>query len=307
MNATHTEEHDNLFVVEALGVATADEARQLDALITTHGDGYAARSRELSDTAAMLAFSAMPVAPQQETRARLFAAINANQSPTSLDEDAAQDAVEDTSATQAQPSNVYQLPVPKVTSMPGILVMRRSTFTMSAIAASVLMIALAGVAFAMWRRADAAQVQLAQVQNQARINVAREADEAKRIANELMREREATSAFAAPDSRFAKLKGTATAPAARANLIFNPRTNSAMLYSHALPPAPEGKAYQIWYIADGKPLPGGLFTTNNEGDGSLRDVAPSGSDAASAFAVTLEDALGALEPQGTPVLSGVAS
>jgi len=305
MNATHTEEHDNLFVVEALGVATADEQRQLEALITTHGDEdkYATRARELSDAAAMLALSAMPVAPKQETRARLFAALNANQFSVSHDEDAA----EDESVTEAQPSNVYRLPVPKVTAMPGILVIRRSTFTMSAIAASVLMIALAGVAFAMWRRADAAQAQLVQVQNQARINVAREADESRRIAQELTRERETTSAFAAPDSRFAKLKGTATAPAARANLVFNPRTNSAMLYSHALPPAPEGKAYQIWYIADGKPLPGGLFTTNNEGNGSLRDVAPSGSDAASAFAVTLEDALGALEPQGAAVLSGFAS
>ena len=303
MNATHTEEHDNLFVVSALGVATDDEQRQLDALIAARADEDATRLRELSDTAAMLALSAMPVAPSQETRARLFATLNTNQASASDDENESEDEFE----TKTQPSNVYRLPAPKVTAMPGILVMRRSTFTMSAIAASVLMIALAGVAFAMWRRADAAQAQLVQVQNQARISVAREADEARRIAQELTREREATSAFAAPDSRFAKLKGTATAPAARANLIFNPRTNSAVLYSHALPPAPEGKAYQIWYIAGGKPLPGGVFTTNNEGDGSLRDIAPSGSDAASAFAVTLEDALGALEPQGAAVLSGFAS
>ncbi len=303
MNATHTEEHDNLFVVAALGVATADEARQLDALITTLDDEYVTRLRELSDTAGMLALSAMPVAPKLETRARLLAALNTDQSSLSRDKDEG----EDPSETTAQPSNVYRLPAPKVTAMPGIFIVRRSTFTMGAIAASVLMIALAGVAFAMWRRADAAQAQLAQVQIEARVNTEREANEARRIAGELTRERETTSAFAAPDSRFAKLKGTATAPAAQANLVFNPRTNSALLYSHALPPAPEGKAYQIWYITDGKPLPGGLFTTNNQGDGSLRDIAPSGSDTASAFAVTIEDALGALEPQGEAVLSGFAS
>lgn len=304
MNATHTEEHDNLIVVAALGVATADEQRQLDALLATPDDEeHATRLRELRDAAAMLAVSAMPVAPKPETRALLLAAVNTAQSSMSRDEDAN----EDTSETNVQPSNVYRLPAPKVTAMPGIFIVRRSTFTMGAIAASVLIIALAGVAFAMWRRADAAQSQLAQARIEARINIEREANEARRIANELLREREATSAFAAPDSRFAKLKGTATAPAAQGNLVFNPRTNSALLYSHALPPAPEGKAYQIWYIADGKPLPGGVFTTNNQGDGSLRDIAPSGSAAASAFAVTIEDALGAIEPQGKAVLSGFAS
>ena len=307
MNATHTEEHDDLLVVEALGVASHEEQRQLDSLISTHGDEYASRLCELRDAAAILALFALPVSPAEETRSRLLASLTANKPLTPKTEftfDVA-DKTDDTLDGNAKPANVFSLPT--VTTMPGILVMRRSIVTFGAIAASVLIVALAGLAFTMWQRANDTQAQIARVQTEARLDAVRRADETTRLTQELAREREATNTFAAPDARFATLKGTENAPAARANLIFNPRTKRAVLYSHALPPAPQGKAYQIWYIANGKPLPGGVFTTDNQGDGALSDLAPTGSNTASTFAVTLEDAVGALEPKGAKVLTGFSS
>jgi len=76
-----------------------------------------------------------------------------------------------------------------------------------------------------------------------------------------------------------------------------------------LPPAPEGFAYQLWFIAGGRPpIPGKVFSTDGRGHAELHDIVPpAGRLAAVVYAVTLEPASGVSAPTGEIYLKGSAS
>ncbi|MBA2503005.1 MAG: anti-sigma factor [Pyrinomonadaceae bacterium] len=110
---------------------------------------------------------------------------------------------------------------------------------------------------------------------------------------------------AAPDAaRSVTLAGTKAARGARANLVYDPRTGSVTLDAYNLPPAPPGKAYQLWLIAGGKPVSGGVFTIDERGRATLRGQVSAGGRKPSRFAVTLEQAGGATKPTGDKYLTG---
>jgi anti-sigma-K factor RskA len=121
---------------------------------------------------------------------------------------------------------------------------------------------------------------------------------------ELARQLEKQAPFASPESQAAVLAGTNVAPRARAMLAFDRKTGRAMLIANDLPPAPAGKAYQLWFIADGHVMPGGVFTPDARGHAEVRDQMPAeGLKAPSAiFAVTLEPAGGVTAPTGEKYL-----
>jgi anti-sigma-K factor RskA len=107
----------------------------------------------------------------------------------------------------------------------------------------------------------------------------------------------------------ASLAGTPEAPGALARLAYDRATGRAILFASGLPAAPEGKAYQVWYIAAGRPpMPGRVFKTDARGRGSLRDQMPEeGRAAANTFAVTLEPEGGVSAPTGKMYLLSAAS
>src|SRR5438093_525097 len=74
-----------------------------------------------------------------------------------------------------------------------------------------------------------------------------------------------------------------------------------------LPPAPEGKTYQLWAIV-GKspPVSAGVFTVDAGGTGSLRVPPLTGVGKVDIFAVTLEPAGGLPAPSGKMYLAGKA-
>ena len=122
----------------------------------------------------------------------------------------------------------------------------------------------------------------------------------------LAEERDLATFLASPDTATIVLAGTEQAPKARLKLAYDRRTGRAMLFGYDLPTAPEGKAYQLWFIAGGKPLPGRVFAPESTGLGAWKDqVPPEGRDA-SVFAVTLEPAGGVAAPTGPMVLKSVA-
>jgi anti-sigma-K factor RskA len=107
----------------------------------------------------------------------------------------------------------------------------------------------------------------------------------------------------APGAQMAQLSGTNVAQQASAKLAFDPQTGRAMLFAYNLPPAPAGKAYQLWYIADlAHPVPGGVFNTDARGGAVLRDQVPAAGRRASVFAVTLEPQGGTSAPTGDKYL-----
>jgi len=88
----------------------------------------------------------------------------------------------------------------------------------------------------------------------------------------------------------------------RGRVLLN-ANRGVLLIASNLPPAPNGKAYELWVIPkQGAPQPAGLFQSNVRGDalylrGGAVDVATTG-----AIAVTLEPESGSQTPTSTPVL-----
>jgi anti-sigma-K factor RskA len=112
----------------------------------------------------------------------------------------------------------------------------------------------------------------------------------------------------APDARMTTLAGTEMAVSAHAKFVFDRKTGRAMLMADNLPPAPAGKAYQLWFIAEGKPpMPGHVFTPDATGRAEMHDEVPAEARNATVFAVTLEPSSGTIAPTGAKYLLSAPS
>lgn len=99
-----------------------------------------------------------------------------------------------------------------------------------------------------------------------------------------------------------ELAGTNLMPQAHAMLAFD-KNGRAILMAKGLPPAPAGKAYQLWFIAGGQPMPGRVFTTDASGSGSLKDQIPPEARNSAVFAITVEPESGVKSPTGEMYLT----
>lgn len=106
------------------------------------------------------------------------------------------------------------------------------------------------------------------------------------------------------DTRLTPLAGLPAAPGARGRMLWSAQSREAVLLAIGLPPAPQGKAYEVWVIGRGAPTPAGVFQVDAEGKAAFRlpDVAETAE--AKTFAVTLEPAEGTASPTGPMVLAG---
>ncbi len=79
-------------------------------------------------------------------------------------------------------------------------------------------------------------------------------------------------------------------------LFWNRRINQAVLHAFRLPPAPAGKAYQLWLIRDGTPVPSRVFNSDPDGHAlvSAFELPPGGGFAAAA--ITVEPPSGSATP-----------
>lgn len=270
------EAYKEMIALDALGLLEAAERRELDAHLATCAD-CRAELREARDAAAMLAFAFQPVAPPDALRARILEDIkNQKQLPRAETTNGESAASSDQPATNAAiESNVVPFVSRRGDSN------KQPLLTFGLIAASLMIVTLLVGLYALWQRNKDMQAEVA-------------------------REREVRELLTEPDARIISLEGTATAPGAGGRLIISRSEGRAALFAHDLPPAPQGKAYQLWFIAAGRqPAPGGVFTTDNAGRASLRDTIPNEvrRDAAT-FAVTLENSSGETSPKGEKYLLG---
>ena len=118
---------------------------------------------------------------------------------------------------------------------------------------------------------------------------------------ELARLNEAFAILSGPDTTVTTF-GAGHAPP-KGKVFVNP-TQGVLLIASNLPPAPSGKAYEMWVIPKGgKPAPAGMF--QSQADGSAMHVQLGAVDpaATAAVAVTLEDEAGAPQPTSTPLIA----
>jgi anti-sigma-K factor RskA len=100
-----------------------------------------------------------------------------------------------------------------------------------------------------------------------------------------------------PATRIVELAGQLASPRAQGRVIWNPRAGG-LLVALDLPPAPPGKTYELWAIAEGTPRPAGLFNVDAQGKGTLAVAPIAGVPAVEVFAVTLEPEGGVPQPTG---------
>ncbi len=130
------------------------------------------------------------------------------------------------------------------------------------------------------------------------------AQETAALKQELERQQSLVALLRDPATKVVALSGLEPAAGARARMLWH-ETAGGLLVAQGLPPAPEGKAYELWAIA-GKnaPVPAGVFTVDAKGVGSLRVESIRVAGAVDTFAVTLEPAAGVPAPTGAMYLAG---
>lgn len=99
---------------------------------------------------------------------------------------------------------------------------------------------------------------------------------------------------------------TPNTPAGPALQVYwNPRSGKAVIHASGLAPIGEDRAYCLWMIRDGKPVPLTLFRPGSDGSQLLHDITvATGTTGVAAFAVTEEAATGSPVPTMTPFLVG---
>ncbi len=270
------------------------------------------------ETVAALAYAVAPVAPAPDTRTRLLlvlkaeatvthpvaadARINATNGGGNHGADNEADAPDDSTRADSTASNVvpFRTAAERNASRRG----SSSWLRFGALAACIALAVVAVALGSLWQRARHTNVELARV-----------AGELRTAQSELDRVRADRDLLAAAEARTATLaaapngSGSSTGQRARARLTYDEATGRALLVAADLPPVPTGKAYQLWFIAEGKPLPGSVFTTDGSGHGEMHDIIPPEGRRAAAviYAVTLEPAGGVSAPTGEIYLKSSAS
>jgi anti-sigma-K factor RskA len=162
-----------------------------------------------------------------------------------------------------------------------------------ALAATFAVAALVGIWS--WRTArqesDALKNQIAAVQSQTeqlRNQINQENDKVFELAR-------INQALRSPNSRVIELAGQEVAPSSTASIYWD-TSGSQWVVAANLPPAPEGKVYQLWFVTAEAKISAGLLKTDNKGHGfSVVDV-PKEITSIAAAAITLEPAGGSAQP-----------
>lgn len=266
-----------MLAARALNALDAGDARAFEA----HLESCPECRSQLSDweeATAVLSFAALeakPLQPSPQLRGRILEAIRIDSVALGRRKDTA-------GVDRARASNVIALS------------QRRAWFTVpawAALAAGLIFVLLSASILVLWNQNRIARKELVglyeQVQN---------------AQQQLESQRQVLGILSTPGTRMSQLAGTKVMPDAHAMLAYD-KSGRAILMAKGLPPPPADKAYQLWFIAGGRPMPGKTFTTDPSGAGMLNDQVPAEALNAPVFAITLEPKDGVREPTGAICLS----
>lgn len=167
------------------------------------------------------------------------------------------------------------------------------SFVPWALAASFAIAAIVGLWS--WRNArsesDALKNQIAAVQSQSdqlRNQLSKENDKVYELAR-------INQAIRSPNSRTIELAGQEVAPSSTANIFWDTNGNQWVVAAN-LPPAPEGKVYQLWFVTAEAKISAGLIKTDPQGHAFTVIDVPKDLTNLAAAAITLEPAGGSAQP-----------
>lgn len=274
----------------ALGALDEADARALSKHLATCEE-CRAEAQAWNGVAAALAYTSAPADPPAELRALILDRVCSEARPETANDSNLNVRSESNLSVRSEKSSSNVLPFAEPASR-----VRSSFNRWGAIAASIIIAALIIALLYLWNSNRALQAEIARINNQPR-----ETEE------QIEQDRLARALLTTPDARMVSLSGTPAAPRALAHIVYNMKTGEAMLYANGLPPAPTGKAYQLWFIKDGKPMPGKVFNPDAKGNAEMKDQVPVEARNANLFAVTLEPQQGVTAPTGDKYLLSLAS
>jgi Anti-sigma-K factor rskA len=109
----------------------------------------------------------------------------------------------------------------------------------------------------------------------------------------------------APDLQVTQLAPLPPAPGAHALVAVSKASGDAVVRASGLPPPPQGKTYEFWWITKQKgPVPAGTFGAEPDREVIAKVDPPPAGDHVVATAVTLEPAGGVPKPTGAMFLKG---
>ena len=272
---TH-EDYKGLLAAQALSALDVADARAL----TNHLEGCSdcqSEMVELEDAAALLASQAVPLEPSTKVRERVLATVRAE-----VQAGFQSDRVSPEVSQRDGNVLTFERPARNIWSSLG---------SFGALAATLAFVALIIALAVLWQKNRTMQSELA------RLRVGMIQEQAQRDRERAI-ERAMGELLISPGGHMAKLSGTNVAPGAQAMLAYD-KSGHAMLMAKGLPSAPEGMAYQLWYIKDDKKMPGKVFTPDAAGNGMLEDQIPAVARDAAVFAITLEPKSGVQVPTGS--------
>jgi anti-sigma-K factor RskA len=97
------------------------------------------------------------------------------------------------------------------------------------------------------------------------------------------------------EARVARLTGQPPAPSSSGTLFWNARQHRYLLMG-SFPPAPQGKAYQLWLVTPARKISAGLVYTNSDGSAFVVSTISEDSPDATAAGITLEREGGSSTP-----------
>lgn len=168
------------------------------------------------------------------------------------------------------------------------------------LAASIVIAAVLGAyAWALQGRIASLEARLNDAEERA-ASAQRETLQARRAADTAQ---SAMAVLVAPDLVRIDLAGQPAAPQATARALWS-RSRGMVFNTANLPPAPEGRAYQVWVVTAQAPVSAGLLTPDASGHATAVFQTPADIAPPIAVAVTLEPAGGVPAPTGDKYLVG---
>jgi anti-sigma-K factor RskA len=256
-----------MLAIDALSALDTADQRELQ----SHLDTCTVCRRELAEWQAMaaaLAYVAAPLEPSAQVRERILESVRTEDRAAS-------------SAAQPNVLNFASAAEPARSQWPAF----------AAIAASIISVALAIGLLLLWRQNRAAEVELARISRELRLQEQKLANENRMV-----------QILTTPGARSSELAGTKDAPNAQPLLTVDRQSGRAVFFARGLPPAPAARPI-LWFISSGQPpAPGKVFTTDAGGNALMEDQLPANVTEPSVFAVTLEPQSGVSAPTGSMYL-----
>ncbi|WP_172283534.1 anti-sigma factor domain-containing protein [Chryseobacterium sp. LAM-KRS1] len=271
----NTKEYISSGIIESyiLGLASPEEAGILECVMKNNAEVKAAfdeAQKVLEDLA-----TAQAVAPPNELKSKIWEKIQKEQTFEKI-------------TPAAQPTQ----PVGDLTNgSKEIANTKNNIWKTYAIAASVLfLVSLTGNLFWMNNQSESKK-EIAKLETE---------KQSKDAALQKMNEK--WTMISSPDMQMVMLKGVEKHADSKAMVFWDKKTKEVYLNAEALPKAPEGMQYQLWAIADGKPISAGMYTEEKDSKIALSNIPK-----AQAFAITLEKAGGSDVPtmENMYVMGGV--